>query len=196
VVGSTTAIVCQGTPTALVISGDDQDDTLTNKTGIKSTISGGDGVDSLNGGSGDDRIITQGSFLDRVACGAGNDTVMADDTDIIATDCEHVDRGHGMVDTPPPTTTTLAVPGTLMRPGRYHERTALLGGSRGPPGVARRAAGEHRSGRARREPAVPRTEGPSPEPDQRQSKRDPYGRAGRRRAPGQLGPCGGGVQLR
>lgn len=114
VAGSMTGIRCQGTPTALLLSADDMDDTVENQTSLPSEIYGGDGVDTLTGGSGNDRIVTRGMFTDRVTCGGGDDTVLGDTTDLIASDCEHVDRGSGMVDTPPATTTP---PGTTPAPG-------------------------------------------------------------------------------
>ncbi|MCW3064974.1 MAG: calcium-binding protein [Solirubrobacterales bacterium] len=109
VVGSTTGIHCPGTATALFVSADDMDDTVENQTSLPSELFGGDGIDTLTGGSGNDRFDTRGTFTDRVTCGGGDDTVLADTSDLIASDCEHVDRGSGMVDTPPPTTTP---PGT------------------------------------------------------------------------------------
>jgi Ca2+-binding RTX toxin-like protein len=114
VAGSTTAIRCLGPVTALLLSADDMDDTVDNQTSLPSEIYGGDGIDTLTGGSGNDRIVTRGMFTDRVTCGGGDDTVLADPADLIASDCEHVDRGSGMVDTAPATTTP---PGTTPAPG-------------------------------------------------------------------------------
>jgi Ca2+-binding RTX toxin-like protein len=112
--GSTTGIHCGAMAAALFISAEDMDDTVENQTSVPAEIYGGDGVDTLTGGSGNDRFVTRGMFTDRVTCGGGDDTVLADTADLIATDCEHVDRGNGMVDTPPPAT---APPGTTPAPG-------------------------------------------------------------------------------
>ena len=103
---------CPGTGIiGLTLSGDDGADSLTNSTSTPSTFSGGDGndsleggsgndtlrgnqgVDSLSGGAGDDLIDSRGDRSDIVSCGIGNDTVRADGTDLVASDCETVDRG-------------------------------------------------------------------------------------------------------
>jgi Ca2+-binding RTX toxin-like protein len=94
----------------------DEDDVIVNDTELKSTLRGGNGDDSLVGGSnadrlvgddgvddmdgraGNDRISTAGLYIDRVVCGPGDDVVLADASDIVADDCETVDR----VDSPEP----------------------------------------------------------------------------------------------
>jgi Ca2+-binding RTX toxin-like protein len=93
-----------------VLAGD-EDDAIVNDTELRSTLRGGNGDDSLVGGSsadrivgddgvddmdgraGNDRISTAGLYLDRVVCGPGDDVVLADASDIVADDCETVDRG-------------------------------------------------------------------------------------------------------
>jgi Ca2+-binding RTX toxin-like protein len=101
-----------------VLAGDG-DDQIVNDTGLTSTLRGGngddslvggtsadrivgnDGVDDMDGRAGNDRITTRGRFIDRVVCGSGNDVVLADASDIVADDCETVDRGDSPVPPPP-----------------------------------------------------------------------------------------------
>ena len=127
---------CPGTCIiGLTLSGDDGADSLTNSTSTPSTFSGGDGndsleggsgndtlrgnqgVDSLSGGAGDDLIDSRGDRSDIVSCGIGNDTVRADGTDLVASDCETVDRG-GAPPPPPPEPTSGPSPtaGALLGP--------------------------------------------------------------------------------
>lgn len=75
-----------------VVNGDEGDDVLT----------GNQGADQLNGGTGNDLIKARGDghkFADTIACGedpdgldADSDTVLADRNDVVAGDCENVDR--------------------------------------------------------------------------------------------------------
>ena len=109
---------CPGTGIiGLTATGGDGSDSLTNGTATPSTLSGGDGNDSLEGGSGsdtlrgnqgidtlsagagDDFVDVRGDRGDIVNCGTGDDTVRADGADLVASDCETVDRG---ADPPPP----------------------------------------------------------------------------------------------
>lgn len=119
----------------LTVSGDDGADSLTNNTSTPSTLSGGDGNDSLEGGfandtlrgnqgvdslsgrAGDDLIDVRGDRSDIVTCGTGDDTVRADGADLVASDCETVDRG-GAPPPPPPEPTSGASPtaGALLGP--------------------------------------------------------------------------------
>jgi Ca2+-binding RTX toxin-like protein len=115
--------VCSGAGIrGLTLAGGDGGDSLENATSTPSTFSGGDGADSLKGGSGNDImrgnqgidtlaggagndfIDVRGDRADIVSCGPGDDTVRADGSDLVDSDCEHVDRGG----TPPPP----AKPGT------------------------------------------------------------------------------------
>lgn len=116
----------------LTVSGGDGADSLTNSTSTPSTLSGGDGNDALEGGSGsdtlrgnqgidtlsagagDDLVDVRGDRGDIVNCGAGNDTVRADGADLIASDCETVDRGPAP--SPPPTSGLSPTPGALLGP--------------------------------------------------------------------------------
>ena len=50
------------------------------------------GADSISGRAGDDRISVEYDGRDRVSCGPGLDTVTADGADVVARDCELVDR--------------------------------------------------------------------------------------------------------
>jgi Ca2+-binding RTX toxin-like protein len=113
----------------ITVNGGDGDDNLHNTTSTPSTLSGGDGDDSLEGGSGndvlrgnqgldthagnagDDFIDSRGTRPDFVNCGSGTDTVRADATDVIASDCEIVDRLTAPTSGPSPTGTTLLGPG-------------------------------------------------------------------------------------
>jgi Ca2+-binding RTX toxin-like protein len=119
----------------LTLAGDDGADSLKNSTSTPSTLSGGDGNDSLEGGSGndtlrgnqgvdsisgaagDDNIDVRGDRSDIVTCGAGDDTVRADGADLVASDCESVDRG-GAPSPPPPGPTSRPSPtaGALLGP--------------------------------------------------------------------------------
>ena len=56
------------------------------------TIDGGAGSDSLDGGRGDDSLLARDGISDRVSCGEGIDRVVADDSDVIETACEFVER--------------------------------------------------------------------------------------------------------
>jgi Ca2+-binding RTX toxin-like protein len=73
------------------------------------TIVGGPGRDSIAGDRrggdcgplwckypfGNDTIDARDGEVDSVMCGAGEDSVQADAADVVASDCEHVDRGGG-----------------------------------------------------------------------------------------------------
>ena len=109
--GSENTATC---PTAGIIgftvTGGDEADSLRNTTSTPSTLSGGDGNDALEGGSagdtlrgnqgidtlsgrgGNDLIDVRGDRGDIVSCGSGNDTVRADGADLVATDCETIER--------------------------------------------------------------------------------------------------------
>ena len=73
-------------------------------------VDGGEGRDRIAGGAGDDRLLTRDGLADAIGCGAGTDRVEADSADVIADDCENVDRrpvpppagGDGAGDTTPP----------------------------------------------------------------------------------------------
>jgi Ca2+-binding RTX toxin-like protein len=115
----------------MTLTGDDGADSLKNTTSTPSTMSGGDGNDSLEGGSandtlrgnqgvdslsgaaGDDLIDVRGDRSDIVTCGTGNDTVRADGADLVASDCETVDRGGAP---PPPTSGASPTAGALLGP--------------------------------------------------------------------------------
>ena len=116
----------------LTVSGGDGADSLTNSTSTPSTLSGGDGNDSLEGGfandtlrgnqgvdslsgrAGDDFIDVRGDRSDIVTCGAGDDTVRADGADLVASDCETVDRGGA----PPPPPGPIRCISNSRRPAR------------------------------------------------------------------------------
>ena len=118
----------------LTVSGGDGADSLTNNTSTPSTLSGGDGNDSLEGGfandtlrgnqgvdslsgrAGDDFIDVRGDRSDIVTCGTGNDTVRADGADLVASDCEMVDRGGAPPPPPEPTSSASPTAGALLGP--------------------------------------------------------------------------------
>jgi hypothetical protein len=84
------------------VAGGKGDDTLNGDEG-NDTLSGKKGADTINGGPGNDVINARGdgkkSGPDRIACGEesdeyanDSDTVRADRSDVVAADCENVDR--------------------------------------------------------------------------------------------------------
>ena len=73
----------QGGPGGDFISGGPGDDRLY----------GGPGRDVIQGGRDWDAIVSRDRSRDRVACGPGKDVVWADRFDLVATDCELVERG-------------------------------------------------------------------------------------------------------
>lgn len=83
-------------------------------------------VETLLGGAGDDVFRLRDDRKETVACGPGNDTVVADAADVVAADCEQVDRpaaapGTGTATTgttgsPPPVTPALTPPAALTLP--------------------------------------------------------------------------------
>lgn len=136
--GGTTATCPSAGIIGFTLSGADEADSLRNTTSTPSTLSGGDGndsleggsgtdtlrgnkgIDTLSGGAGDDLIDVRGDRGDIVSCGSGDDTVRADGSDLIATDCETIERPT----TPPPGT-----PGT---PGDGPDPAPPGGGLLGP----------------------------------------------------------------
>jgi hypothetical protein len=67
------------------------DDTLSGGPS-KDILVGGPGHDQIDGGGGDDTIGARDGERDRISCGSGNDVVYADRVDLVARDCEIVDR--------------------------------------------------------------------------------------------------------
>jgi Tol biopolymer transport system component len=53
---------------------------------------GGSGRDVIDAGAGWDAVVSRDSSPDRIRCGSGRDVVWADRTDVVARDCEKVDR--------------------------------------------------------------------------------------------------------
>lgn len=82
------------------IVGGSAGDTLTGDDGANALLGAGggdlitpaDGADTVDAGPGDDRIEARDLAQDAIVCGDGIDTVIADATDIVAGDCETVDR--------------------------------------------------------------------------------------------------------
>lgn len=84
------------------VSGNKGNDTLNGDEG-NDTLAGNKGADTINGGPGDDLIKARGdgkkSGPDTISCGEESeeyandtDTVRADRNDVVADDCENVDR--------------------------------------------------------------------------------------------------------
>lgn len=104
------------TPTPSTLSGGDGNDSLEGGSG-NDTLRGNQGVDSLSGGPGDDFVDSRGDRSDIVSCGIGDDTVRADGTDLVASDCETVDRGGAPAPPPPqPTSGPSPTAGALLGP--------------------------------------------------------------------------------
>jgi Ca2+-binding RTX toxin-like protein len=55
-------------------------------------ITGGASSDLLTGDAGDDMINARDGVPDSIRCGSGNDTAVVDDVDLVAVDCEIVNR--------------------------------------------------------------------------------------------------------
>jgi Ca2+-binding RTX toxin-like protein len=66
-------------------------------------LRGNQGIDTHAGGAGDDFIDSRGDKPDVVTCGIGEDAVRADAADLVAADCEIVDRGEASPASPPTT---------------------------------------------------------------------------------------------
>jgi hypothetical protein len=81
----------EGTPRADNLNGRGGNDHISGGRG-NDTIAGGGGRDALDGGPGSDTINARDRKLDVVTCGGGTDTVRADGKDVVADDCENVNR--------------------------------------------------------------------------------------------------------
>lgn len=79
------------TPTPSTLSGGDGNDSLEGGAS-NDTLRGNQGIDTLSGGAGNDLVDVRGDRGDVVSCGSGDDTVRADSSDLVATDCETVER--------------------------------------------------------------------------------------------------------
>jgi Ca2+-binding RTX toxin-like protein len=145
--GGAQNVVCAGAGIiGFTVSGGDGGDDLRNTTSKPATLSGGDGADSLeggpandtlrgnqgidtvSGGDGDDFIDVRGDRAGIVSCGLGDDEVRGDGSDLIGSDCEHVDRGGA----PPPAPAT---------PGSSPPPTPAAGGMLGPTETKQLAPG-------------------------------------------------------
>ncbi|MEA2478393.1 MAG: hypothetical protein QOJ07_315 [Thermoleophilaceae bacterium] len=89
--GSDGAETLRGNAGGDTIDGLGGDDRLEGGDGAD-TITGGTGVDSIDAGDGADTIAARDGTADTITCGPGADTVTADASDIVAADCEVVDR--------------------------------------------------------------------------------------------------------
>src|SRR4051812_46559666 len=86
-----------GGPGADSLDGGFGDDTITGGPGkdtISAALAGGDcGPSWCKYPYGNDTIDARDGEVDSVTCGAGTDRVLADPADVVATDCEQVERG-------------------------------------------------------------------------------------------------------
>jgi Ca2+-binding RTX toxin-like protein len=80
-----------GLPGAGHLVGTDFDDRVCGRRGADRVVGGG-GRDAIVSGPGSDVIDARDRESDTVRCGSGVDTVLADRSDRVATDCEHVRR--------------------------------------------------------------------------------------------------------
>lgn len=87
------------------LSGGGGADVLSGASGAD-TIDGGAGLDDVDGGAGADAISLRDGETDAATCGSEADAVAADPGDLLATDCESVDRSAQTVTT----TVTVATP--------------------------------------------------------------------------------------
>ena len=121
------------------------DATVTGDAGVNSigTSSGADKIDPAAGNDlvfsrgGDDVIELRDGFADRVTCGDGADTVRADTLDVVADDCETVERtdrgnaGDVPEDRPPTVTITAPAPGATLSTTASNTITADVKDDRG-----------------------------------------------------------------
>lgn len=66
--------------------------------GLYDWIHGSEGSEPISGGSGNDEIWAFGGGSDTLDCDGGFDVVYADDSDVVAADCERVRRQPGPPD--------------------------------------------------------------------------------------------------
>jgi Ca2+-binding RTX toxin-like protein len=108
-------VVDSAISTPATLSGGDDDDLLEGGSG-NDVLRGNQGLDTHSGNAGDDLIDSRGTRPDFVNCGSGTDTVRADPVDVIAADCEIVDRqAPAPTGGPSPTGTVLLGPGETRR---------------------------------------------------------------------------------
>jgi hypothetical protein len=80
--------------------------------GGNDTLDGGTGTDSFDGGAGIDTIKARDTIAESVACGSEADAVEADYNDVVAADCEAVDRSAAPPVAPPPVDPIIPPPPT------------------------------------------------------------------------------------
>jgi hypothetical protein len=104
-----------GTPKADVLRGTAAADTIDGRAG-NDRLFGLAGNDVLIGGAGNDRLVG-GPGKDRLRCGPGKDVAVADESDVVAGDCEVV---QGLPpEEPPPVQPPPPPPAPLARAGHY-----------------------------------------------------------------------------
>lgn len=84
--------VVHGGPGRDLLDGGPQDDRVFGDEG-DDRVTGGAGVDILDGGAGNDLVLARDTIRDGVRCGPGRDRAVVDAIDLVAADCERVDRG-------------------------------------------------------------------------------------------------------
>jgi Ca2+-binding RTX toxin-like protein len=74
------------------------------------------GADAIDGGDGADTIQARDAAVDDIACGAGTDTAVVDAADVVAADCETVDRPAAPAASPTPAPIASPVPVATVAP--------------------------------------------------------------------------------
>ena len=90
--------------------------------------------DLVMAGTGDDTVNARDGYADRIECGPGTDTVNADTLDVVADDCEIVNRqdvGVAREDRPPTVAITAPTSGRTIRANRPTTITATASDDRG-----------------------------------------------------------------
>lgn len=124
------------------LHGGNGDDVLIGEPG-NDYLSGGDGMDTLDGGVGDDEFEAgpgddtlllnnyKGQYDRYVACNEGNDVVgtLLEALPAVATDCERLDMGYGVVvNTMPRRVTTTYVSMSIPCPERFRDASGVCAG--------------------------------------------------------------------
>ena len=89
-----------GPITRLLVEGGDGSDRIYGGS-YEDVLVGGKGTDWISGYDRNDWINVRDGVFDEVQCGGGIDSVFADELDVVAGDCEQVDRIPGPVPLPP-----------------------------------------------------------------------------------------------
>ena len=115
----------------LVVDGGEGADVIWGGRG-EDVLTGGQGSDWIDGMDRGDRIEVRDGVADEVQCGTGIDTVIADVMDVVAADCELVERAPGPPP-PPATTAATAAPAATTAPAAIHWSLSRAARRRAPP---------------------------------------------------------------